>query len=402
MSCRIKSSSQSPAPLHVLWHIVHYLAMARLITLFLFTLLFNFIDAKFPQLSLPKTTGPHNVGTISTELLDEARSDPYAPSSQKRSLMIQFFYPTNTTKGFKLAPYMSAAAAQFYNQLSNLPNNTFEQFQGRSYLGAPITTSKLPVVLFSPGMGVSRFLYTAMVSNLASQGYLVVALDHPYDASIVEYPDGRVVPSAFNANQTVDDILKAMEVRSQDVRFVLNQLSHLASSKKIPGLSGPINVERVGMFGHSLGGATAANVMLNDSRIAAGFNMDGSFFGPVINQGLDKPFALMGASDNGAFDDDSWNKTWANLRSRRTSLVLANSSHFTFSDGPIWTALLNASKVDVPEGITSYMGKINGLRANTVTNAYITAFFNSILRNTSEPLLEKPDPQFPEIIFDRV
>jgi len=49
------------------------------------------------------------------------------------------------------------------------------------------------------------------------------------------------------------------------------------------------------MFGHSLGGATAAAAMLDDQRIKAGVNLDGTLFGPVVNAGLDRPFMLVGA-----------------------------------------------------------------------------------------------------------
>ena len=50
-----------------------------------------------------------------------------------------------------------------------------------------------PVVLFSPGFGVERELYAGLVEDLASHGYVVVSIDHPHDAGVVEFPDGRVV-----------------------------------------------------------------------------------------------------------------------------------------------------------------------------------------------------------------
>src|SRR5207247_2561409 len=79
-----------------------------------------------------------------------------------------------------------------------------------------------PVVLFSPGFGVERELYAGLVEDLASHGYVVVAIDHPHDASIVQFPDGHVV-----APSSQMDIAKALSVRVADTRFVLSELARL-------------------------------------------------------------------------------------------------------------------------------------------------------------------------------
>ena len=60
-----------------------------------------------------------------------------------------------------------------------------------------------------------------------------------------------------------------------DLRFVLDRL----------GGAGP-----VGVFGHSLGGATAAQLMHDDRRVRAGIDLDGTLYGPVTTAGLDRPF----------------------------------------------------------------------------------------------------------------
>ena len=80
-----------------------------------------------------------------------------------------------------------------------------------------------------------------------------------------------------------------------------------------------------GMFGHSLGGATAAAAMLEDRRIKAGVNLDGTLFGPVVNAGLDRPFMLVAAQDHGRDNDETWAKFWANLRGWRLNLQLTGS-----------------------------------------------------------------------------
>src|SRR5207247_8010943 len=121
--------------------------------------------------------------------------------------------------------------------------------------------------LFSPGFGVERELYAGLVVDLASHGYFVVAIDHPHDASIVEFPDGHVVVPSSQM-----DITAALSVRVADTRFVLTTLARL---NRAGFLAGDLDLGHVGMFGHSLGGAAAASAMLVDPRIDAGADLDG-------------------------------------------------------------------------------------------------------------------------------
>ena len=66
----------------------------------------------------------------------------------------------------------------------------FAESKTHARVGVPVKQGKHPVVLFSPGLGFSRFLNTALLEDLASQGYLVVAMDHTHE-SPVEFPGGR-------------------------------------------------------------------------------------------------------------------------------------------------------------------------------------------------------------------
>ena len=152
------------------------------------------------------------------------------------------------------------------------------------------------VVLYSPGFGGTRDSGTILVEQLVSRGYIVATIDHTHDATVVEFPDGRVETRAIP--ETPGAIEQAVAVRVADTRFVLNTLTALnaganpdAEHRNLPaGLRGAMRMSSLGMFGHSLGGATAAAAMLEDQRIAAGVNLDGSLVGPVVDAGLDRPF----------------------------------------------------------------------------------------------------------------
>ncbi len=89
------------------------------------------------------------------------------------------------------------------------------------------------------------------------------------------------------------------------------------------------------MFGHSLGGATAAEAMGEDPRIAAGVDLDGTLLGAVVDTGLDRPFLLFGSAQQDSSQgrtDPSWHQFWTHLRGWRQKIVLVNGGHLSFTD----------------------------------------------------------------------
>ncbi|KAK9716778.1 hypothetical protein K7432_006674 [Basidiobolus ranarum] len=357
-------------------------------------LLTAFITFVSSKVSLPDATGKFKVGTVNIMLTDHKRIDPYAPGAQKRALMIQIFYPAKCANSYPVSPYVPELTGQYMNKLFGLPNSTLQALQTHAHPGAPIAQSNSPIVVFSPGLGSSRYLHTTLLTDIASRGRLVVSIDHPYDAHVVEFPDGKLITGIFGEDWTDEQITQAANVRSEDVSFVLDQLNTLKIRKQIPALRKNLDVRRVAMFGHSLGGATAATAMLNDTRIIAGANLDGSFWGPVVDQGLDRPFLIM--SQQSRSEDASWTKIWPNLRSWRLHLKLANSGHLTYSDIPVLTDLLNITD---PEG-ESRIGTIGGLRSLVIQRTYISAFLGRVFDHTDDPIMQQPDSRFPEITFE--
>lgn len=173
-------------------------------------------------LMLPSPNGQYSVSMVVESLTDKSRMDPYAPKSSphQRKVMTSVFLPVNSTavhSEVRTVPYMTRLVAEDYGLLATtigLPNSTFASLEvnttyvlgGRSSNKSRSTSnnrpSRLPLVIFSPGFGQSRLLYGTMARSLASEGYAVVTIDHPYDASIVEFPDGSFVR---NANISTDD-----------------------------------------------------------------------------------------------------------------------------------------------------------------------------------------------------
>src|SRR5207237_3346343 len=112
---------------------------------------------------------------------------------EPRSLMIQMWYPAAAET--RSASYMPRSVASLLASGAGLRPALLENVKlDASVDAAPLTRNGgWPVILFSPGFGVEREVYAGLVEDLASHGYVVVAIDHPHDASVVQFPDGHVV-----------------------------------------------------------------------------------------------------------------------------------------------------------------------------------------------------------------
>lgn len=198
------------------------------------------------RLRLPAPTGPYPVGTVDLHLIDRSRTDPWSATPAHRELMISLWYPATDVGRFPRAPHMTPGAAAHFGSaagvgasLYGIPAGSvdFAATRTSGYRGAPVARHKrpLPVVLYSPGAGDPRTWGTTLVQDLASRGYVVVTIDHTYDASEVEFPDGRVVgtllPELFGQAQQPDEFqslgARVFDTRVADTRFVLDQLAAL-------------------------------------------------------------------------------------------------------------------------------------------------------------------------------
>lgn len=360
------------------------------------------------EILLPQASGPYGTRITTAKLVDQSRLDPYAPNGTHRAIMVTAFYPiidSSECEPLQTLSYMPLATAQFWDQVFatyNITNATLEDIginacRQNASVGPSCHKKDHPIVIFSGGLGASRQIYSGMAQSVASHGYLVVTIDHPYDAYVVEYPDGTLV---YAANITTDaQIDFDLTVRAQDVSFLLDQLSINATVQRlIPGANCGLNVSKVAMFGHSLGGATAASAMLNDKRIIGGLNMDGNFHGPVTQRGLDRPFLIFNSPNNTRLTSPNIAEMWSHLRGWKLELTLAKIEHIGFSDVPLLTKLMGWS----PFTSTTYdpgavLGTLDGERGFDVITAYVVAFMDFGLKGVESEILQVPSPLYPEV-----
>jgi platelet-activating factor acetylhydrolase isoform II len=393
------------------------------------------------RLSLPRPTGRYPVGTIQLHLTDRSRANPWAASPARRELMASVWYPARDAARYPPAPHMLPAAAAHFGSAAGPAATLYRIPPGTAGWAATLTSGHqdapaarnggpFPVVLYSPGAGEPRTWGTTLVQDLASRGYVVVTIDATYEASEVEFPGGQVVTSVLQAelaraqkNHTIGALLqKVLDVRVADTRFVAGQVAALAAGHHpghdpgaghLPtGLAAAIDPHRIGMFGVSAGGFTAAQAMAEDPRIKAGIDLDGAtdtplvtgsqHLAPVFDHGLRQPFLLMGDPATTHRTVASWRSFWNRTPGWHLDLTLRGASgEHSYKDAePLIGELARQGRLPA-KVVRADLGTVNPARAVTAEEACIAAFFGRFLRGQASPLLDGPSPRYPEIQFVR-
>lgn len=369
---------------------------------------------------LPAPTGHFEVGLSITELVDNSKTQPFAPTVQPRRLMVSIFYPVTPHHELCLGEYMPPETAIYEDveQLSltglDSPNGTFEKLVYHVSSDVPAQHNahrehEFPLVLFQPAEGTTRHFYNLIASTIASNGFIIASIDIPYDVDLVEYPDGSIVTlNAADADETNLTQLAinaeiAVKTRAEDSSFVLDSLSNVTLAHSlIPNLpSTGLNTTHVPMFGHSVGGA-ASLPALSDDRIIAGLDMDGATWRPSIKTGTTKPFMIMAHENSTRAVADpyqSWVHTWPNLKGWKRDIIISGAGHYDFSDFPIVLETLGI-KPNATVNDLLHLGSLEGHRALKIVTTYVTAFLEFVLFGTCAPLLDGPSAQFPEVAFE--
>ncbi|WP_194917367.1 alpha/beta hydrolase family protein [Catenulispora rubra] len=360
------------------------------------------------QLSLPAPTGPHRIGNVALHLIDRSRRDPWVPSHPVRELMIGIWYPAHEVDGHGAVPWLPANAWSAYLQDNAIAPGVVSVPVTHGHDGAPAERrgGPRPVLLFSPGSGGDRDTCTTLTEELVSHGYVVVTIDHTHDSAEVEFPDGRVEPRTIPPDSLPINT-EAVSVRTADALFVLDQLCAIAAGRDpdvehrpLPrGLAEALDLSRVGIYGHSMGGATSAWAMLDDRRIRAGINLDGSLYGPVLNAGLDRPFLFMCSQLHDLTDDPSWAQTWSHLRGWHKELRLANAAHNSYTDLQSLVPEAAAAVGFPPSTVQQLIGTVDPARSVIAVRTYVRAYFDRFVRGHDNHLLDRPSAAFPEIEF---
>jgi dienelactone hydrolase len=250
--------------------------------------------------------------------------------------------------------------------------------------------------------------YTTLAEDLASHGYVVVGFDAPYRTGLVVFPDGRVIartpennPELCWGRDQTRCLNRLLAAWTADIAFVLDRLERLNASDAPGKLTGRLDMTRVGVFGHSFGGAQAAQFCHEDSRCKAGIDVDGAPHGSVVQTGLHQPFMFLLSDHGDSSSDPESRQIQADIQSiydrlppdGRLRIAIRGANHFTFSDDG---ALL---KSHVVRGVLRVFGKldIDGRRQLAVTAYCVRSFFDAYLKGASVSRLKISSPLYPEI-----
>src|ERR671939_211156 len=285
---------------------------------------------------LPRPSGPHLVGSVVFRWTDAQRPETFATTAgARRQVVAQAWYPTETpgppvryfeAQG-RLPAWVDPYPGWFYGD--------FDQVDTHASASPPVSTERpaWPVLVFLPGWGSPREQYSSLCADLASRGYVVVALSHPYESAVSVLASGQVVGQSGNASLFGASMADMSDIRAADSSFVLDQLMDLARIEPTSPLAGHLDLQHVGMIGHSLGGATAVQVISTDARFGVGVNIDGTLPDTLARASLDRPFLWL--QSDGQHQDHYLqvrDELMGGLKQGGEVIVVAGSVHQSFTD----------------------------------------------------------------------
>lgn len=360
-----------------------------------------------PMFKLPRPTGEYPVGTRTLYLTDPSREEMHAGASPgQRELVVQLWYPAATRKG-RRACYRDRRET-----------TTLSRYQAvlrtHSLQDAPLAARRSPVLLFNHAWTGFRNRTTFLAQEMASHGFVVVAISHPYNASIVAFNDGRVVraqqmdigfysPVAIPLAQRQAIADEELRIQTDDCAFVLDTLERLNASPGDP-LEGKLDLARVGAYGYSYGGAVSAELALEDRRVRCALELDGVLHGAAAVDGLSKPLMTIDSSDMtlpaepphglDTVAQSKYDLFAATIGAKQSTLsrhggyrvYIEGMNHENFADSSFMSPLRRLSKG----------GPIAPARAAEILGAYMVAFFRETLLGRDEELLREGVKVFPE------
>lgn len=394
-----------------------------LIILFFGMFVFGGFAQKIEPLTiLPKPTGIYAVGMLNLSLTDSSRKEKYTAKKDYRRVHLDIWYPAAQPENEKPIAYLHDFSSELIYSIFKSKGirlgllDTIKKSSTYSYKEASFSKSKeqFPVLIFSPGFyfGMAP-LYSAFMENLASHGYIVCSISHPYEQPFIQYTDGSTAYMKKKKSQltylqlwlayklqfrkpsspeVIEQITRKYLQRLKrfdrmlnlwitDNQFVLDYFFSEKQKNLSNNLVQKMDLSRIGAFGQSFGGAVSGQLGLRDDRIKAGLNLDGFQFGDLINEPLDKPFMLIQSGYN-----DLWNygnsAIFAHPKTDFYLLSIPKARHLIFSDAALIPSVPIENRLDM-------LGTVDGPKTLGNINQVVLSFFNKYLLDDESPEFRK-------------
>ena len=356
-----------------------------------------------PVVELPPPTGPYQVATTSFEVRSQDRLEDYGTTpGEFRRVMVQVWYPGVVSEGAEpLSPWIAdlevvgpalsdtlGIPGFFLDYTRFTPSHSFEQavpYQG-----------KIPVIIYSHGWRLFRNAAIHQMESLASHGYLVIAVDHTHGSVATVFPDGEIAlldPQALPDHEEVgDEIFEAaaiqlLETYSDDLRMVIGSLEE--------GVSGPFrslaaiaDLDRLGIYGHSLGGGAAVRTCLLEAACEVVASLDG-WVEPIrsteLSRELDVPSMFIRSDPWRKLENDQVLRGLVERSNRR--------SYWIGVENTVHSDLILAPAITPVAGWLGLRGSMPAAQVFAIIDRYLVSFFDRHLLGVGgRDLTEAPPP----------
>jgi len=399
----------------------------------LFLAMATLLPALMPVVNLPKPSGSYSVGKATFHFVDRSRLETLTEDpGDYREFDAYVWYPADPAKGSKVSPYkihqpvvgsiVEAGSDTIPGGPPDIVFSHLKLMKSNSYPDAPVISGAgpFPVIGFSCGFLSDPEEYQLQFEELASHGYVVFSLNQPYESKSVVHPDGRVVPfvnshaeefhkcskaalplwekfsktsDKMEREAIIREVLKVetfmdriFRIRTADMQHTIDELAKMNSGVQESPFRGRLDMARLGVFGHSGGGAVAGHCCVSDPRFKAGVNMDGFQFGDVMDGEVHQPFMFMYSEQ---FEDANA-AMMGSFKNAAYVMTVKGSTHMDFSDNPYVLPITKRMGMS---------GKIPAKRMANIINSYLLSFFDKYLKGKDAPLLDGSSQDFPEVIF---
>ncbi|MBL0682579.1 alpha/beta hydrolase [Aquimarina mytili] len=379
-----------------------------------------------PVMKFPEPTGPFSVGLQSVYIEDQTRQEVLTKEiGDYRKLKLHIWYPSDH-KITEPKRYMDQGYAEAFVKSKNMPSFIATHFNlTKTHIQKllPITNNtQLPLIVLSHGLLWNSEMYTSIIEEVVSQGYIVVGIDHTYESFLTEYQGKKIAWSqdnidSMNKGLDFDYVNKKMEVAlngkdsllrnkatyeiiqhlpyfksldrwSNDISFVIDQLE-IMNSDHNGFLFQKLDVDKIGLLGHSWGGASVVQNASVNKRIKGVINMDGAQFGRLIDTRLDVPLMVMHADrDYKSFFTPNFYVYERVAKNDFFLVTIATTGHANFGDLSYWTKIHALTET----------GSIAPERMTHITNELILNFFDTYIKDENNDMIHNfPAGDYPEV-----
>ena len=352
------------------------------------------------KIQLPLPSGLYKVGVSTHFLKDISRS---YNEEKGRPLLVRIYYPA--VKEQKEYPAYLSDTMHLYKEkilrtysVSSEDLEYLDEIRDWAMPDAAINkdNSSFPVLFFSPGFFMAAQLYSSLIEEMASHGYVVVAINHTDACWPVMFPDGSspiILPELENIFSNVErSCMETFDMTQniwiKDVEFVLLWLRNQPLTKHL-------DLSAMGIFGHSFGGSTAIEAARQNEAFRAVVNLDGFLFGQNWDKAFKTP-SLFVAAEKQLTSEEALNagltieqfdsllarcskKVFDQLKDNSFYVMAKNADHATFVDSKLIKSPL-------------FKNEVTPLRGIEITRALLVDFFDHYLKNKNLTFLSSQSP----------